>query len=61
MTVICAWCDRILEIGAGRVSHGICPQCEERVVGAVERACLEAQSGIHNGRVRRLHAERAAC
>ncbi len=27
--VICAWCSKLLELGRGPVSHGICPPCQE--------------------------------
>lgn len=29
MTVVCAWCQRVLQTGTGLVSHGICPSCAE--------------------------------
>ena len=29
---ICAWCAKIMGEGDGAISHGICPQCAERVL-----------------------------
>ncbi|MCC6381454.1 MAG: hypothetical protein IT304_03050 [Dehalococcoidia bacterium] len=26
-TVVCSWCDALLEAGDGRLSHGICTAC----------------------------------
>lgn len=27
ITVVCAWCDRVLTPGGKMISHGICPSC----------------------------------
>ncbi len=27
ITVICAWCERVLSQGGKLISHGICPAC----------------------------------
>ncbi|MCX5908026.1 MAG: hypothetical protein NTY64_12810 [Deltaproteobacteria bacterium] len=32
MKRICAWCAKIMCEGDGAISHGICPQCAERVL-----------------------------
>jgi hypothetical protein len=28
--VICGWCSRLLELGRGAISHGICEPCREQ-------------------------------
>lgn len=35
-TVICAWCSCLLSTGEGTVSHGICRECEQRVMALAE-------------------------
>jgi rRNA maturation endonuclease Nob1 len=27
---VCAWCYKVIQEGRGPVTHGICPECEER-------------------------------
>lgn len=29
LTVICAWCSKLLHLGKGPVSHGICKACHK--------------------------------
>ena len=29
MTIVCAWCQKVLQSGSGPVSHGICSSCAE--------------------------------
>ncbi len=30
---VCGWCGRVLELGEGVVSHGICPRCRAEHFG----------------------------
>jgi hypothetical protein len=37
-TVVCAWCNRLLNAGGQVVSHGICSACERNVMAKYEAA-----------------------
>lgn len=41
MTVLCAWCGKVLRLGGGVVSHGICDHCSWQV----EREIIEGGRG----------------
>lgn len=41
-TVICAWCSQLLSSGDGSVSHGICHECEQKVIQLAEEHWREA-------------------
>ena len=36
MKVICAWCGKVLQEGDEPISHGICPECKEKLLKEVK-------------------------
>jgi hypothetical protein len=32
LTVVCAWCDSVLQAGGPRLSHGLCTGCADRLL-----------------------------
>ncbi len=45
-TVICAWCSQLLSTGDGGVSHGICRECEVKVIQLAEEHWREAHARV---------------
>lgn len=43
LTVICAWCSKILRAGGARHSHGICEPCATALLLAAQRASAGAE------------------
>jgi hypothetical protein len=44
LTLVCAWCDTTIHHGNGRLSHGICVDCAEKVMAeaATQNAAIAA-------------------
>jgi len=36
MKKVCSWCGLVLEDGPEPITHGICPECEDRVLATLE-------------------------
>ena len=45
MTIVCAWCQKVLRRGSGPVSHGICGRCAEAFMVGAGPLVLTANPG----------------
>jgi hypothetical protein len=45
LSVVCAWCGKLLTVGEARVSHGLCADCAARVEESVGRQMDPAPAG----------------
>ncbi len=37
VSVVCAWCGKVLTVGDSRISHGLCPECAAKVEASAGR------------------------
>lgn len=43
LTVVCAWCNKVLVVGGKTISHGICESCSQKLLELAPEVAVEEE------------------
>ena len=41
LTIVCAWCERLLSAAGGRISHGMCTSCARQFLLTIDESLAD--------------------